>query len=265
MAEDASRPEIVLECFARGGPIVGQQMALLSKSHAGRQKMSQPTGSFCPECRGLETEREQVSTFRRKTGVCMRRIIVLLALVSAGSPGVAQKVRVDYDHGCNFSRYKTYRWVEAQRTQSSEVQFPNQLMRERIVDFVEEALAAKQFTRVETGGDLLVDYAMRVSAQPQFTTVTDTVGPAWGWGGWGWASPGCCAWGWGGRWGSSFSLTTAQTIFAGTLVVSMTDARRKQLVFEGVSTDTISSKAEKNTKRLQKGVCEIFEKYPPKK
>jgi hypothetical protein len=45
----------------------------------------------------------------------------------------------------------------------------------------------------------------------------------------------------------------------------MTDARQKLLVFQGVSTDTISSKAEKNTKRLQKGICEMFEKYPPRK
>jgi hypothetical protein len=191
----------------------------------------------------------------------MSRIIVLLALASAGSPGVAQKVRVDYDHGCNFSRYKTYRWVEAHRTQSPDLQFPNQLMQERIMRFVEEALAAKQFTRVETGGDLLVGYAMRVSAEPQFTTFTDAAGPGWGWSGWGWVGPGCCGWGW----GSAFSSTTTQTIWAGTLVVSMTDAREKQLVFQGVSTDTVSSKAEKNTKRLQKGISEIFEKYPPRK
>jgi len=195
----------------------------------------------------------------------MSRLVVLLALASAGSPGIAQKVRVDYDHGCNFARYQTYRWVDAQKVQSPDVRFPNQLMQERIEAFVEEALAAKQFTRVETGGDLLVDYAMRVSAEPQFTTITDAAGPTWGWGGWGWASPGCCGWGWGGGWGSAFSVTTAQTILAGTLVVSMTEARRKQLVFQGVSTDTISSKAEKNTKRLQKGIREIFEKYPPRK
>ncbi len=195
----------------------------------------------------------------------MSRIMVLLVLASTGSPGIAQKVRVDYDHGCNFSRYKTYRWVEVQRAQSPDVQFPNQLMQERIVGFVEEALAAKQFTRVETGGDLLVGYAMKVSAEPQFTTFTDATGPGWGWGGWSGYGPGCCGWGWGGGWGSAFSTTTIQTTWLGTLTVSMTDALQRQLVFQGVSTDTISSKAEKNTKRLQKGICEIFEKYPPRK
>jgi Domain of unknown function (DUF4136) len=195
----------------------------------------------------------------------MSKIMVFLAVASAVSPGVAQRVRVDYDHGCNFARYKTYRWVELQWATSPDVPFPNQLMQERIVAFVEEALAARQFTRVETGGDLLVGYAMKVRAEPQFTTFTDAAGPGWGWGGWGWAGSGCCGWGWGGGWGSAFSTTTMQDIWTGTLVVNVMDARQKQLVFQGVSTDTISSKAEKNTKRLQKGINEIFEKYPARK
>ena len=182
----------------------------------------------------------------------MSRIMVLLTLASVVSPGVAQKVRVDYDHACDFSLYKTYRWVELQEAEFPDVQFPNQLMQKRIVGFVEEALAARHVTRVDKGGDLLVGYDFKFNSEPQFTTYS--TGPAWGWGGWGW----------GGGWDSAFSTTTTQTILTGTLVVSMTDSRQKQLVFQGVSTDTISSKAQKNTKRLQKGIDKIFGMYPPK-
>jgi len=195
----------------------------------------------------------------------MSRNMILLALASIVSPAVAQRVRVDYDHGCNFSRYTTYRWVELQKPPSPDVQFPNQLMQERIVAFVQEALASKQITRVETGGDLLVSYVMKVMAEPQFNTFTSAAGPVWSWSGWDGFAPSCCGWGWGGGWGSSFSTTTTQTIWTGTIVVSMSDAHQKQLVFQGASTDTISSKGEKNTKRLQKGISEIFEKYPPRK
>jgi hypothetical protein len=190
----------------------------------------------------------------------MSRVMMFLALASSVSPCIAQNVRVDYAHGCDFSRYKTYRWVEVHETPSPDVQFPNQLMRERAVAFLEEVLAAKNLTRVETGGDLLVGYDLTVTALPQFTTFTDAGGPGWSWGGSGWAGPGCC--GWGGGWGSGFSTTTVQTVFSGTLVVNITDARQKRLVFQGVSTETISSKAEKNTKRLKKGIDEMFEKYP---
>lgn len=220
--------------------------------------MNRAPGSFCPLILRVETEAGSVFSIRMEIGVHMSRILLLLTLASVASPGVAQKVRVDYDHACNFSRYKTYRWVDLQHTQFPDMPFANQLMQERIVGFVEEALAAKRFTRVETGADLVVSYDMRVTAQPQFTTYTDATGPGWGLGGWG-----CC--GWGAGWYSGFSTTTTQNVLLGTLVVSMTDSRQKQLVFQGVSTDAVSSKAEKNAKRLQRGVNEMFEKYPPKK
>jgi hypothetical protein len=124
-------------------------------------------------------------------------------------------------------------------------------MRERIVGMVEEALAAKRLTRVDSGGDILVGYQMNVMEQPQFTTFTDGFGPGWGSG-------------WDGGWGSSISTTTTQTILLGTLVVDMTDSRKKQLIFQGTSSDTISSRPEKNTKRFKKGIDKMFEKYPPR-
>jgi hypothetical protein len=37
----------------------------------------------------------------------MRRILMIGALVCAASPGLAHKIRVDFDHGIHFSRYKT--------------------------------------------------------------------------------------------------------------------------------------------------------------
>ena len=175
----------------------------------------------------------------------MNRITVLLALACAVSSSFAQKVRVDYDQGANFSHYKTYRWVQLPDARSDEAQFPNQLMQQRIVGFVEEALAAKHFTRVETGGDLLVGYQMKVTEQPQFMTYTDGIGPGWGW-------------------SNAISTTTTQTILIGNLSIDMVDSRQKQLVFQGVWTETISSKPWKNTKKLAKAINKIFEKYPPK-
>jgi len=177
----------------------------------------------------------------------MNRITALLALACAVSSSFAQKVRVDYDHGANFSHYKTYRWAQLPEARPAEAQFPNQLMQERIVAFVEEALAAKRFTRVETGGDLLVGYQMKVTEQPQFTTYTDGIGPGWGWG-----------------WSNGISTTTTQTILIGNLSIDMVDPRQKQLVFQGVWNETISSKPWKNTKKLAKAINKMFEKYPPK-
>jgi hypothetical protein len=171
----------------------------------------------------------------------MKRVVALLAVACSVSPAIAQRVRVDYDHGASFSRYKTYSWAQLSEPQSPVGQFPNQLMHDRIVRFVEEALAAKGLKRVEKGGNLQVGYQMDVTEQLQY----NTVGSGWGWDG-------------------GFSTTTTQTILTGTLIINMMDSREKQLIFQGISTETISSRPERNTRRLQKAVNKIFEKYPPR-
>jgi Domain of unknown function (DUF4136) len=179
----------------------------------------------------------------------MNRIMVLLALAFAVSPLTAHRVRIDFDHRGNFSQYKTYRWVQPAVSRPPQELFPNQLMRERIVGFIEEALAARHLTRVQTGGDMLVSYNVNVSEQQQFTTFTNGFGPGWGWG-------------WDG--GTAISTTVPQVILTGTLVVNLTDAHKQQLLFQGVSSQTLSSRPARNTKRLAKAVNEIFEKYPPR-
>ena len=57
-------------------------------------------------------------------------------------------------------------------------------MQLRVIGFVEEALAAKRLRRVETGGDLLVNFQMDVRQEKVYTTFADTTGFGWGWG-WG--------------------------------------------------------------------------------
>lgn len=190
-----------------------------------------------------------------------RPVMLIFAIAStAVLQASAQEVRVDFDHGCSFSRYKTYNWKSSPEPHRPSSLFPNQLMQQRIVRFVEEALSGKGLERTESAPDILVAYKMMVTEEPQYTTYSDSIGPAWGWGGWGdW---GCCGWA---GWGNSISTTTTQVIRVGTLAIDMTDPHQNQLVFEGLSTATISSKAEKNVKRLQKGVSEIFEKYPPRR
>jgi hypothetical protein len=171
----------------------------------------------------------------------MNRIVVF-ALACAISPVAAEKVHVDFDHACDFSHYKTYRWVGPPNASAL-----NQLMQERVIGFVEEAMATKRLRRVETGGDLLVNFHMNVRQEEIFTTFGDTMG-----------------FGWYSGWGGGVSTTTTQVIQLGTLTVDVVDSHRNQLVFQGVSTEPISSKPAHNTKRLAKAVNEIFEKYPPR-
>src|SRR5215470_17702016 len=112
----------------------------------------------------------------------MKQVISLVALACIVSPAIGQKAHVDFDRACDFSRYQTYRWVASPNEQPL-----NQLMQERVVGFVEEALSARRLKRVPSGGDLLISYHVKVTEQPQFVTYTDAFGPGWGWG-WGGSS-----------------------------------------------------------------------------
>jgi len=172
----------------------------------------------------------------------MKRLLAILAVASAISPVAAQKARVDFDHAGDFSHYQTYRWAAPPNADVL-----NQLMQLRVIGFVEEALAARHLKRVETGGDLLVNFQMDVRQENVYTTFADTTGFGWGWG-----------------WGSTMATTTTQVITLGTLTVALVDSHRNRLVFQGVSTAPISSKPAHNTKRLAKAVNQIFEKYPPR-
>jgi hypothetical protein len=182
----------------------------------------------------------------------MNRSVLLAALGLVAATGSAHKVRVDFNHGSHFASYRTYRWVKADADSPRNATFPNQLMQERIVAFVDEGLAARGLKRVTKGGDLLVSYNVKVVSEPVYTTFWGGAGAGWGWG-------------WGAGWdsGPGISTQTVQYIQEGTLILDMTDASRGDLVYEGTSQQTVSSRPEKNTRKLSKAVREILEKYPP--
>lgn len=74
-------------------------------------------------------------------------------------------------------------------------------------------------------------------------------------GGWGWRRFG------GGGFGSS--TTTEQDYKEGTLVIDLYDGKNKQLIWRGSAEDTLSDKAAKNEKKLEKGVEKMFKNFPP--
>lgn len=177
-------------------------------------------------------------------------VLFVAAALLVPSFAEAQKVRTDYAHGTDFSKYKTYQWVKI-----SDNPDLNQLMDQRIKSAFEADLTKEGLTQVQDNADLLIGYQAAVSQQTQLHTYSSDMGGAgWGYGArWGY--------GWG---GSSSSTTTSSTIRNGTLVLDMMDPKTKQLVFRGIATDTLSDKPEKNVKKISKASKKILEKFPPK-
>ena len=163
-----------------------------------------------------------------------------VALVCVGM--IYAAVRTDYDHHADFARYRTYSWIG--------VRAGNSLWQERIENAVDRALAARGLTRVDSGGDLGVSAFGRTREQDTLETFYGGF-PGWGWRA-GWLGGG---------------VATTETVPGkiGELTVDLFDGSSKQLVWRGEASDAISGKnPEKNDKKMDHAVNEMFDHYPPK-
>ena len=154
----------------------------------------------------------------------------------------AQQVKTDYDRGANFGQYKTYSWAQVKTKEALDV--------DRIKTAVNAALAAKGWTQVDSGGDVCIVAIEITKNQQTLNTFYDGFG-----GGWGWRRFG------GGGFGQA--TTTTETYKVGTLVVDLFDAKTKQLIWRGTSSNTLSNNSDKNIKNLDKGADKMFKHFPP--
>jgi hypothetical protein len=169
-----------------------------------------------------------------------RRIISIFVLILFGtSVAFAHKVRVDYDRSVNFSKYKTFMWVEKPQTE-------NPFMDERIVRAVNAQLAAKGLEPVNTDADLSVSATSTIQERQVLNTLYDGFG--WG-GGWGWGGPG-------------WATTYVTTYLEGTTVVQLADVASEKPIWRGVATGSVSNKPEKAARKILKVISEMFEEYP---
>ena len=172
-----------------------------------------------------------------------RVVLVLMGMMFffAGNSW-AQQVKTDYDRSAHFGQYKSYSWEQ--------VKTKDPLLVDRIKSAVNAALAAKGWTQVDSGGDVSIIAIQMTQNQQTLNTFYDGFG-----GGWGWRRFG------GGGFGEA--TTTTETYKVGTLVVDLFDAKTKQLIWRGTSSDTLSNNSDKNIKNLDKGVDKMFKKFPP--
>ena len=172
----------------------------------------------------------------------MRKNRALLIAAALSATCLLAKTMVDYDHSANFAKYHTYSWVAVN------VQEP--LWKDRVTNAIEGQLSAKGWSKVPTGGDASV---LAVGATRTEVTYETWYGGGWG-GGWyhrGW---------WG---GPGYVETNIDRTPIGTLHIDIFDTQTKKVIWHGSSSDTLSAKPDKNEKKLEKDVTELFKKFPP--
>lgn len=149
---------------------------------------------------------------------------------------LAADVTTDYDHSANFGKYHTYSWMSASAS--------NSLWSDRIKNAVDSQLTAKGWQQVPSGGDATVAAIGKTSNQQTLQTFYDGF-PGWRWGGFG------------------ESTTNVENQKVGTLTVDIFDTQTKKLIWRGRGENALSGNPEKNEKKLDKTVEDMFKKFPP--
>ena len=180
--------------------------------------------------------------------------LALVLTLVACSVTYAQDVRTNYMPRTDFSKYRTYAWVDEVQGVPSLGGHPDQILDAQVKQAIDAQMAVKGFSKVAKGDkpDLLIGYQLMIDSEKQVNGFGDSGG---GWGGWG---P------WGGGSFGSFSANTS-TSYVGTFVVGIYDSAVKKLVWIGGAQHAIepSKKPEKNQERLNKGAQKLLKDFPP--
>jgi hypothetical protein len=184
----------------------------------------------------------------------MKRLLffAMVGLLLVANNAFSQDVRYNFDKATDFSKFKTYKWVNLKDATKM-----NDLVDKQIKDTVDAELATKGLKKVdEDSANLYVGYQAAIGQEKQFTSYSTDWGYGGGWNRGGW---------YGGGMGSSTTTGQTDTIYVGQLAVDMYDSANKDLVWRGLASKTIDEKAkpEKQQKNLAKAVKKLFKNYPP--
>ncbi len=176
----------------------------------------------------------------------------LVLLLTATTAALAQDIRYNFDKEADFTKFKTYKWVALKGAD----QLPD-LVDKQIRASLDAELARKGLTKTEDeNADVYIAYQTSIGQEKQFTSYSTDWGYGGGWfrGGW-----------YGGGMGTTITTGQTSTIYTGQLVLDIYDSAHKSLVWRGIASKTLDTKAkpEKRQKNLDKGVTKLLKNYPP--
>ena len=169
-------------------------------------------------------------------------LVILLVVTSCTSVRVA----TDYDRKANFNDYKTFAFFKT-GIDKAEI---SDLDKRRILRAIEAELLAKGYTKSENP-DILVSLFTKSNQR------VDVYNNYWGYGAWGWGGWYGPGWGWG------WNQPNVSTSTEGTLYIDLIDAKKKELVWQGMGTGYLSRNMDKKEERIKEFVSEIMKQYPP--
>jgi hypothetical protein len=178
--------------------------------------------------------------------------ILLLAVISLGTTNAfAQKIKVGYDKGTDFSKFRTYTWAEPAMPAARPVLF------EAVVARADVELQSKGLSRVPSGGDLTimpsggVDFGIAGEATTPYSPTYGGPPPALN----------------GTMWTGSSGPSGAGTYVAeGTLVLTFVDRGSNTVVWSGsVKQKLDQQKKNKSLELADKAIIKLLKEFPGKK
>ena len=168
-------------------------------------------------------------------------LLVTAVMVSCSSVRVA----TDYDDNADFTTYKTYGYFK----EGIDKVNISDLDKKRIMRAIDQEMAEKGFTKSESP-DILVNIFTQAR---QEVNVNQFGGWGYGWG-WGWHPY---------AWGPGY--TNVSTSTEGTLYIDFIDAKKKELVWQGVGTGVLTLDRDRKQERINEFVEKIIAQFPPEK
>ncbi|QKJ62716.1 DUF4136 domain-containing protein [Flavobacterium sp. M31R6] len=168
--------------------------------------------------------------------------LLLLFIVSSCD---TVKVYSDYDKSVDFTQYKTFAFM---KSGIDKVEISD-LDKKRILNAIDRQMQSKGFTKSETP-DLLVNIFTK--SREEISVNQFNAGYGYGWG-WGW-NP----YMYGGQ-------TTVSSSTEGTLYIDLIDAKKKELIWQGEGTGTLSKDMNEKDAIVNDIVTQILAQYPPAK
>ena len=178
----------------------------------------------------------------------MKRLILAAMLAAttlalAACASNAPIVHTEQAPGVDFSRFRTYTWVEEPQTSSP-------IVRDKLVRAIDNELAAKGWQRVADG-----DVALLGGWGTREEVNYDSVSFGFGLGNWGGSS--------GGAIGTSTGTSRPRTDVIGQLTLDMYDAKTKQAIWRGTASGEVPQTPDGVDAAIAKYIPQMFAKFPP--
>lgn len=173
-------------------------------------------------------------------------LLAVVALFAACTSG--PQVRADYDHSANFASYRTFGFFDPLGTDTAGYE---SLVTQALKAAARQEMESRGYTYAETGADLLINFNAKLEQQTRISQ-TPAMPMYYGY-----------RHGFYGGWGGYMYETHVDQYNEGTLNIDLIDAKRSQLVWEGVAVGRVTKKTQADRQAaIRSAVAEIFMQYP---